>query len=117
MPWSNDHVGMLGVIWEWLHGAGAYPVSVSIFWCCFVIDMLDLDLYRSDFNLIALTAGSMDPIGTFRVVYRWLHHSGTFLVSHFRCFKLADFYRLDLESSTSTAPSNSSVWMFCRTGG
>ena len=86
-PWSNDHVGTLGVIWEWLRGAGAYPVSVSICSC-------STNVCRCGFDTAVSTPWSVDLPATFGVVSGWLHSLGTSTVSHFALLRLADTHAI-----------------------
>ena len=72
------------------------------------------DFRRFKFDSAMLMVTPDESIQTLCVVDGWLCRSGTFLVSRFRRFKLADFYRLDLESSALTAPFNGSVRMLYR---
>ena len=58
----------------WLHSFGKYPVSHFVLSHWFLIDMLDLDLYRFNLHLIVLTAGSNDPIQVLQGISRWLHN-------------------------------------------
>ena len=83
------------------------------FLCYFVVEMPDPDLYRSDFDPIALTPGSNDPIGTFRRVSTWLRKAHAFEVGLFDFLRLTNVYSFDFEFSTSTAPSNESIRMIC----
>ena len=43
MPWSNDHVGTLGVISRWLRESGTYAVSDFFFSHWIDADVLDLE--------------------------------------------------------------------------
>ena len=106
-------VEMFGVGLEWLRGLGMSQVSRFIFLCCFVIQTLDLELYRSDFDSAVVTPGSVDLPATFRVVFGWLHYAGAFQVSCFDFLRLADIYSFNLESSASTSTFNGSIWTFC----
>ena len=106
---SNDPIQMFGVVCGWLRGVDALQVSLSVFSHCFVIQMLDLHLYRSDLDSNSSTAGSNDLQATFWVVWEWLRAAHAFEVSRFGFMALADFSRYGFESSASTAPSNGSV--------
>ena len=51
-------------------------MSLSVFSCCFVVDALDLDLYRFNLDPTAspsLSNESNDSMGSFGEVSRWLH--------------------------------------------
>ena len=89
-------------------------VSCFVFSPWFVIEMLDLELYRSDLDATMMTPGSIDPIDTIRNVLGWLRDSRASQVSRLHRFELADFYRFDFDSSTSMSTSNVSIWMLCR---
>ena len=108
---SNDPIQMFGVVCGWLRGVDALQVSLSVFSHCFVIQTLDLHLYRSDLDSNSLTAGSNDLQATFWVVWEWLRAMHTFEVSCFGFMALADFSRYRFDSSTSTSTPNISVWM------
>ena len=110
---SNDSVSMFWSFCRWLHGADTFQVSLSIFSHCFVVETLNLELYRYDLNLITSTAGPNDPIGMFQVVSTWLHDSRTSAVSLFDFLHLADFCSFGLEPSALTSTPSGSVRAFC----
>ena len=83
----------------WLCDVGAYPVSRFVFFCCFVTDALDPELYRFNLDAVRSTAGSNDLMETFGVGLGWLHESGTSAVSDFVFSRLIDADALDLRSS------------------
>ena len=86
----------------------------------FVIETLDLELYRPDLDSITLpllSNKSNDSIGPFWIILGWLRYTGTFQVSHFDFLCLADFYSFDLESFSLTAMPNVSIWMICMVDG
>ena len=69
---SNDLQAMFRVIWRWLRGARESVVSCFIFSPWFVVEMLDLELYRFNLDSIVTTAGSNNPNGTFGREFGWL---------------------------------------------
>ncbi|KIM53435.1 hypothetical protein SCLCIDRAFT_31915 [Scleroderma citrinum Foug A] len=79
MALCNESVWTVWMSDEWLH------------------DTPDPDLYRSDFDPIALTPGSNDPIGTFQQVSVWLHEAHAFEVGLFNFFCLTNVYSFDFE--------------------
>ena len=115
--WSVDVPVTSGVVLWWLCYAGAFQVSRFDFLHYFVIDTLDLDLYRLDLDGNTSTPGSNDPMQTFRVVSVWLVSSGPFWVSLFNLLCLADICRHEFDSSTSPSTSDKSVRMICRMDG
>ena len=102
---SNDSVSTFWMVTRWLHESDALQVSLSVFLRRFVIQMLDLELYRSDFDSAAVTPGSVDLPVTFQVVSGWLHYAGAYPVSFPVFWRLADLYRFRFDSSTSTPQS------------
>ena len=73
---SMDLPATFRIVRGWLHHVDAYPVSGFVFLCYFVIETLDLDLYRLDLDVIASPAGSNDPIGLFWMISAWLRGAG-----------------------------------------
>ena len=71
-----DSILMVWIIYGWLHGSRASQVSPFAIFPPFVIETLDLDLYRLDLDAVASPAGSNDPIGSFRMISAWLHSAG-----------------------------------------
>ena len=112
MAGPRDSVLMLWVISVWLCIVGTSQVSHFNILLLFVIKMLDLDLYRSEFDSIASTAGSNDPIGTLGWEFRWLHDVHASQVSHFNFCRLTDISRYDFQSSALMPESNDSIGMF-----
>ena len=96
----------------WLHDVGAYLVSHFIFFCCFVTDVLDLELYRSVLDSSVSMAQSIDLQATPRRVSTWLSGLGTSLVSRFCRFRLADFCRFNFDSTALTPGSNDPIGMY-----
>ena len=111
---SNDSVSTLWRVTGWLCSAGMSVVSLFVFSCRFVTDMLDLDLYRSDLDGNMSTPGSNDPMHTFHIISAWLRCAGAFLVSRFDFWHLADSCRYGFDSSASTSMPNVSIWTICR---
>ena len=73
---SNDSVSALWRVTGWLRSVDALQVSLSVFSCCFIVDALDLGLYKSNFHPVMspLTFDeSNDYMGSFGEVSRWLH--------------------------------------------
>ena len=114
---SNDSIGPFWIISWWLHSSGEYLVSHFILSCWFLIDTLDLDVYRFNLHPIASRTGSNDLNQTFRIICRWMCGTHAYPVSCFDFSSYADIYRLEFDSSASTAPCNESIWMFFRTDG
>ena len=98
----RDSVSMLWVVSVWLHIVGTSQVSRFDILLLFVIKTLDLNLYRSEFDLITLMAGSNDPIGTFGQEFRWLCDVHASQVSRFDFCHLTDVSRYNFQSSTVT---------------
>ena len=120
---SNDSVSTFWMVTGWLHESGALQVSLSVFLCRFVVQTLDLELYRSDFDSAAVTPGSVDLPVTFQVVSGWLCYAGAYPVSFPVFWRLADLYRFRFDSSTSTPRSiglQATLWRvyewLCRSG-
>ena len=113
MPGSMDPMESFGSVSEWLRCAGAFQVSRFDFLCYFVIDTLDLDLYRLDLDGNASMPGSNDPMQTFRVVSAWLRGADPFWVSPFDLLRLADVCRHEFDSSASPSMSDKSVRTIC----
>ena len=67
---SIDTVSTLWSVYKWLRSADAFQVSLSVFSHWFLIDMLDLDVYRFDLHPIASRPGSNDLNKTSRIVCR-----------------------------------------------
>ena len=105
MDESNDSVSTFWMVTGWLHESDALQVSLSIFLRRFVVQTLDLELYRSDFDSAAVTPGSVDLPATFRVVSGWLRYAGTYPVSFPVFWRLADLYRFGFDSSALTPRS------------
>ena len=81
MPGSVDLLATFQVVSGWLHSMGTSQVSHFVFLHLIDADALDLEHYRYDLHPAALTPGSNDPIGLFRVVSTWLRDSGASQVS------------------------------------
>ena len=73
-----DPTETFGGIFGWLRGVGMSQVSRFDLLPYFVVQTLDLELYRFSLDSIALTPGSNDPIGTFQWVSVWLHGPSMF---------------------------------------
>ena len=116
-PRSIDPIATFQREFRSLRGPGTSAVSRFALSCWFLIDTLDLDLYRFDLHVDGSTAGSNDPIQTFRVVWRWLHDVLAYPVSRFDFMRLADFSRYGFDSSMSTARPNKSVQTICMVDG
>jgi len=67
------------------------------------------DVCRCDFDTSMSTPGSIDSIGTFRVVSVWLRGVCVSQVSCFVLLRFADLYSLDLEPSASPSTPDVSV--------
>ena len=104
-----DPTGTFRNVFGWLHNAGMSAVSGFVPLCYFVIQMLDLHLYRSDLDSSASPPWSVALQAMFRNVAVWLRSAHVFEVCCFNFLHLADFYRFELEPSASTAPFNVSV--------
>ena len=90
-------------------------VSRFIFLHRFVVDMLDLDLYRCNLDPTAfplLSDKSNDSVGPFWIISGWLHYAGAFLVSRFVFLRWIDLYRSEFDAAALTAASNVSVRTF-----
>ena len=59
-PGSNDPMQTFRVVLGWLRYAGASAVSHFVILCLFVVDTLDLDLYRFNLDSSGSTARSID---------------------------------------------------------
>ena len=90
----------------------ACQVSDFLFLHLIDTDALYLYLYRFNLDVDGSTAGSNDPIQTFRAVWEWLCAAHTFEVSCFGFMALADFSRFEFNSSASMETSNESVRTF-----
>ena len=120
MAGSNDPIQALRGISEWLGKSGMSAISLFVFSCRFVIDMLDLDLYRHDLDPTVSPSPSNesnDSVRTFQGVFGWLRCVSTSMVSLFDFERLADFSRFNLDSSTSTSTPDVSIRMICRVYG
>ena len=95
-------------------------MSRFIFLRRFVVDMLDLDLYRCDLDPTAFPSPSdesNDSVGPFWIISGWLCYAGAFLVSRFVFLRWIDLYRSEFDAATLMAASNVSVrtfWSVCR---
>ena len=90
-------------------------VSRFIFLHRFVVDMLDLDLYRCNLDPTALpfpSNKSNDSVGPFWIVSGWLRYAGVFLVSCFVFLCWIDLYRSEFDAATSTPGSNDPMETF-----
>ena len=114
---SMDPMESFGSVWRWLRGMGTSQVSASAVSRWFLIDTLDLDVYRFDLHPIVSRPGSNDLNQMFQIVCGWLHGTHAYPVSCFDFSSYADVYRLEFDSSASTALCNKSVRMFCGTDG
>ena len=115
-PRSIDPIAMFQREFGWLRGPGTSAVSRFALLRWFLIDTLDLDLYRFDLHAAASTSPSNesnDSIGPFRCISAWLHATHAFKVSRFDFMCLADFFSFDFESSASMSTHNDSVQTFC----
>ena len=101
----------------WLRSMGTSQVSLFTVSLLFVIETLDLDLYRFDLHSSASTLGSNDPIGPFQQVPTWLCRAGMHPVSCLAVLRLADLCRCGFDSSASPSTPDVSVRTFCVTGG
>ena len=61
MP-SNISIWTFRSVCRWLHRSGTFQVSCFVVLGLFIIDALDLDVYRFNLDLIASMAGSNGPI-------------------------------------------------------
>ena len=86
MPGSNDPTGTFRNVPMWLRSAGAFGVSIFIFWRL-------TDVSRLDFDSTTSPSMSNESVRTFQSVCGWLRHVDTYLVSHFDFWRLADFCR------------------------
>ena len=115
-PGSVDLPATFRVVSGWPHSMGTSQVSHFAFLRYFSTDTLDLKLYRCDLDPTtspSLSNESNDSVRTFRGVFGWLRCVSAFMVSLFDFGHLADVYRLDFESSTSTPRPNGSEWTLC----
>ena len=90
-------------------------MSCFIFLRRFVVDMLDLDLYRCDLDPTTFPSPSdesNDSVGPFWIISGWLRYAGAFLVSRFVFLLWIDLYRSEFDAAVLMAASNISVWMF-----
>ena len=97
-------------------------MSRFIFLRRFVVDMLDLDLYRCDLDPTAFPSPSNesnDSVGPFWIVSGWLCYAGAFLISVFAFSSWIgadmldlEVYRSDLDGNASTLGSNDPIGMF-----
>ena len=90
-------------------------MSHFIFLCRFVVDMLDLDLYRCDLDPTASPSpsnASNDSVRPFWIVLGWLRYAGMFLVSCFVFLRWIDLYRSEFDVATSTPGSNDPMETF-----
>ena len=65
-------------------------VSLSVFSCCFIVDALDLGLYRFNIDPIALLSPSTesnDSIRTFWIISGWLRCASALQVSLFEILR------------------------------
>ena len=119
-PRSIDPIATFRREFGWLRGPGMSTVSRFALLRWFLIDTLDLDLYRFDLHAAASTSPSNesnDSIGPFRCISTWLCATHTFEVSRFDFMCLADFFCFNFESSVSTSTCNDSVQTFCVSDG
>ena len=119
-PGSNNPTGMFQRVSVWLGSSGMFQVSGFDLLLLFVVETLNLELYRPDLDSItspSLSNESNDSIGLFWIILGWLHYAGMFQVSCFDFLRLADFYSFDLESSVSMAMPNVSIWTICMVDG
>ena len=107
---SNDSISTLWRVSGWLRSTGTSQVSHFAVLHLFIVDMLDLDVYRCDLDATTLTVGSNYPTAMFQNVSAWLHDSRASQVSLFDFMHLADICSFKFESSVLTAPSNNSIW-------
>ena len=119
MSGSNDPTGTSQKVSAWLRGAGTHPVRHFIILRLFVVDTLDLDLYRFNLDSSGSTAQSIDLQATPRRVSAWLSGLGTSLVSGFAFSSWIgadmldlEVYRSDLDGNTSTLGSNDPMGTF-----
>ena len=90
-------------------------MSRFIFLRRFVVDMLDLDLYRCDLDPTAFPSPSdksNDSVGPFWIVSGWLRYAGAFLVSHFVFLRWIDLYRSEFDAAAASLMSNVSEATF-----
>ena len=88
-----DSIWTVWRVSEWLRELGTSQVSRFVILCLFVIDTLDLDLYRFNLDSSGSTARSIDLQATPRRVSVWLRSAGTLQVSPFDVLRLVDIYR------------------------
>ena len=109
---SNDSISTVWRVSGWLHDVGMSQVSHFDFLCYFVIDTLDLDLYRYDLDPTMLPSPSNepnDPVRRFWIVCGSLHHASALQVGLSAVLCLVDFCRYDFDSSMSMARPNGSI--------
>ena len=119
-PRSIDPIATFRREFGWLRGPSTSAVSRFALLRWFLIDTLDLDLYRFDLHAAASTLPSNesnDSIGPFRCISTWLRATHAFEVSRFDFMCLADFFSFNFESSVSTSTRNDSVQTFCVSDG
>ena len=109
---SVDPTAMFQSVSEWLCELGVYPVSCFVFLRIFVVDVLDLDVYRCDLHMAVSPPRSVDLPATLRGISAWLRSMGAFQVSHFDFTRWFDLCRLDLDASALLPGSNDPMQMF-----
>ena len=114
-----DPMESFGSVWRWLRKLDTSVVSCFIILHCFVIQMLDFELYRFDLDSIASLPQSIDLQASLRCVSAWLSGPSTSLVSCFIFLCLfvihmldLDIYRHDLDVAASTHGSNDPIQTF-----
>ena len=114
---SNNPNATFRSVVEWLCDLIVSLVSRFAFFCFADFYTLDLDHYRFDLDPAASLCRSIGLQATLWGVSMWLRCSGTYPVSPFDFYCLADVYRLEFDSSMLTAACNKSVRTFCMSGG
>ena len=112
-----DPMEAFGNVCGWLRAVHKSQVSGFIPLCYFVVQTLDLHLYRSDLDSSVSPPRSMALQAMFQNVAMWLHGAHAFKVCCFVFLRCIDLYRLEFDSAMSTAASNVSVRAICGTGG
>ena len=87
---SNDSVSVLWRVTRWLRSVDVLQVSLSVFSRCFIVDALDLGLYRFDIDPIASPSPSTesnDSIRTFLIILGWLRCASVLQVSLFEILR------------------------------
>ena len=87
---SNDSVSVLWRVTRWLRSVDVLQVSLSVFSRCFIVDALDLGLYRFDIDPIASPSPSTesnDSIRTFLIISGWLRCASVLQVSLFEILR------------------------------